>query len=185
MLGNSSSHEASFWYVLDCFGLPLNFLLELLTRQNKIRHGFVHISLQIESMGNPLDFSGCMMVVVPLSLRTILNKKSSPQSPVCIPTPPKKKLGKQAISATPQELIARAKELLVDYKHLGLRASVFWGKRATGVKEGEARREEKRGGCQHIVDGRNPANHLGYINHVHNGIFTISTGAGCLPSTVS
>ncbi len=37
---------------------------------------------------------------------------------------------------------------------------------------------------QHTVDRRNPANHLGCINLVNNGINYLSTGAGFLPSTV-
>ena len=35
-----------------------------------------------------------------------------------------------------------------------------------------------------ITVGRNPANHLLYINPMKYGIFSISTGAGFLPSTV-
>jgi len=34
------------------------------------------------------------------------------------------------------------------------------------------------------VDGRDPVNHLGCINSVNNGIFTISAGAVFYPSTV-
>ena len=39
--------------------------------------------------------------------------------------------------------------------------------------------------CKDTVDGRNPANHLGYINLVNNEINYISNGAGFPPSTVS
>jgi len=41
-------------------------------------------------------------------------------------------------------------------------------------------RNEKRD----IVDGRNPANHLGFIKpHANNGKFSISTAGKILPST--
>ena len=37
---------------------------------------------------------------------------------------------------------------------------------------------------KNTVDGRNPANHLGWLNPINNGIIIILGGAGFCPSTV-